>query len=100
MMGRRSRQKRERRRHGTQRNATTPLQDEAWPTQGEAFAWTYHDGLHALLPGEAPSPEMLHEMSRRYREQIRRSPLWDQMVAQFGAEEAERLLSKFCVELR
>ena len=100
MMGRRSRQKRERRRHATQRSATTPLQDEACPTQGEAFAGTDHDGLHALLPGDAPSPELLDEMSRRYREQIRQSPLWEQMVAQFGAEEAERLLSKFRVELR
>ena len=99
-MGRRSRQKRQRRRQAAQQSAAELPQDEAWPTQGEAFAWTDHDGLHALVPGEAPSPEMLDEMSLRYREQIRRSALWDQMVAQFGLEEAERLLSKFGVELR
>ena len=99
-MGRRSRQKRERRRQAALQSVTELPQDEAWPTQAEAFAWTDHDGLHALVPGESPSPESLHEMSRRYREQIRRSPLWEQMVAQFGAEEAERLLSKFRVELR
>ena len=94
-MGRRSRQKRERRRQASQQSVTELPQVEAWPTQAEAFAWTDHDGLHALSPGEAPSPELLEEMSRRYREQIRQSPLGEQMVAQFGAEEAERCSASF-----
>jgi hypothetical protein len=64
------------------------------------LAWSDHEGLHALVPGEAPSPDLLQDISRRYRDQIRQSPLWDEMVAQFGVQEAERLLSQFGIELR
>jgi len=39
-------------------------------------------------------------MSRRYQQEIRNSPLWDEMVKQLGAEEAERLLREFPVEIR
>jgi hypothetical protein len=57
-------------------------------------------GFHALVPGESPSPEDLDEASRLYQENIRNSPLWDEMVRQFGKEEAERLLLEFRVEVR
>ena len=50
--------------------------------------------------GAAPSPEALDEASRLYQQSIRNSPLWDEMVKQFGEEEAERLLLKRRVEAR
>ena len=99
-MGWRSREKRERRREAARHNSTAPSGDEAWPIETEAFAWTDHEGLHTAVPGERPSPDQLEEASRVYREKIRQSPLWDEMVAQFGPEEAERMLSQFRVELR
>jgi len=55
-------------------------------------AWLDKDGLHALVPGSEPSEAELDEMTRRYQESIRRSPLWDQMVKQFGKAKAETLL--------
>ena len=58
------------------------------------------DGLHVLLPGTPPSPETLDEMTKVYQQNIRESPLWDEMVREFGEEEAERLLMKFRVEVR
>lgn len=97
-MGRRSRMKRQRRRQAAQRSAA-PL-DEARPAQPEAVAWTDHEGLHTLVPGEAPTPEQLQEMSRVYQQKIRASPLWQQLLDEFGPEKAEELLKDFRVELR
>lgn len=64
-----------------------------------SMPWLEGDGLHALLPGSPPSQEMLDLMSEVYRDKIRRSPLWDQMVREFGVEEAERMLRKFRVKI-
>jgi len=61
--------------------------------------WLETDGLHALLPGSPPSPQMLDDMTRRYQQEIRNSPLWDEMVREYGEEETERLLKKFRVEI-
>ena len=63
-------------------------------------SWFDSDGLHALVPGVAPSPEALQEANRLYQKSIRNSPLWDDMVRQFGENEAERLLLEFRVEVR
>jgi len=71
------------------------LQSKAWD-----MPRLESDGLHALVPGSAPSPEMLDEMTRLYQQKIRKSPLWDKMVREFGAEEAERLLRSFRVEVK
>jgi len=38
-------------------------------------------------------------MSKVYQQNIRNSPLWDVMVQEFGAEEAERMLQQFQVKL-
>jgi len=59
-----------------------------------------NDGLHVFVPGSAPSSEMLDNMTRRYQQNIRESALWDEMVREFGEEEAERILRKFRVEIR
>ena len=58
-----------------------------------------HEGVHALLPGRPPSQELLDQMSKVYQQNIRKSPLWDVMVQEFGAEEAERMLQQFQVKL-
>ena len=51
--------------------------------------WLERDGLHAFVPGSAPLPEVLDDVTRRYQQEIRNSPLWDEMVREFGEEEAE-----------
>ena len=73
--------------------------------KGRAFSslplpWFDSAGLHALVPGSAPSPEALEEATKLYQQQIRNSPLWDEMIKQFGHEEAERILLQFRVEVR
>ena len=69
-------------------------------SRARAIPWLASDGLHALVPGNAPSPETLVEMTRVYQRNIRESPLWDEMVREFGEEEAERILKEFHVEIR
>lgn len=39
-------------------------------------------------------------MTRAYQLNIRKSRLWEEMVREFGEEEAERLLREFRVEIR
>src|SRR5262249_49301768 len=63
-------------------------------------SWLDADGLHAFVPGVAPSPEAPGEATKPYQKEIRNSPLWDDMVRQFGEKKAERLLLEFRVELR
>lgn len=65
-----------------------------------AASWLDGDGMHMLLPGEQPTPEMLAEMTKAYQERIRKSPLWKEMVRAYGKEVAERKLAEFRVELR
>ena len=59
-----------------------------------------NDELHAFVLGSAPSPKRLDEMTLVYQQKIRESALWDEMVREFGEEEAERLLKNFRVEIR
>ena len=36
--------------------------------------------IHALAPGEPPTQDQLDEMSRIFQEQIKKSPLWQDMI--------------------
>lgn len=69
------------------------------PTVGSPM-WLETDGVHAFIPGDGPSEGEIEEMNRRYQESIRRSPLWSQMVEQFGEKKAEELLRQCKVEVR
>jgi len=64
-------------------------------------SWFDQEGqLHCLVPMRDSSPEVLEEMTRRYRAGIRNSEIWDDMVRRFGEKKAEELLDGFRVELR
>jgi len=63
------------------------------------FSWQDGEGFHFLRPGRRPSPEQVEEMTRQYQEKIRNSPLWDQMVNNFGKEKAEELLKECRVKI-
>ena len=69
-------------------------------SKAERIPYLKRDEFHAFAPGNAPSPETLGDMTRRYQQNIRESALWDEMVREFGEEEAERILRKFRVEIR
>ena len=61
-------------------------------TSPPAWTWMNDEGIHLLAPSSAPSPAQLDEMTRRFREGIRNSPMWGEMVGKFGKEKAEELL--------
>lgn len=63
-------------------------------------SWLEEDGLHVMLPGTAPGQAETAELTKRYQENIRQSPLWEEMVQRFGIEKAEQLLREFRVEKR
>jgi len=67
---------------------------------GEASTWLDGDGLHVAGPGAAPDAATLEEMTRAYQDKIRKSPLWGQMVREYGEEKAAELLAQFRVEAR
>jgi hypothetical protein len=52
------------------------------------------EGIHLIEPGTPPSPEQLKKMTEEYQKRIRKSSMWNEMVRDFGKEEAERLLSQ------
>ena len=74
--------------------------DRRSESQPPSDVWMDGQGLHALVPGETPSQEVLDEMTRRYQQEIRNSPLWQQMVDEFGTEQAEHLLKDFRAQVR
>jgi hypothetical protein len=65
-----------------------------------APVWMEADGsMHAILPGEAPDETQLEHLSRSYQESIRNSPLWTDMVKEFGEAKAEKLLAQCRAEV-
>jgi len=58
------------------------------------------DGYHAFIAGERPSESELEKMTAEYRVNIRKSPLWKEIVRQYGDQKAEDILKECKVELR
>lgn len=81
-MGKQSRLKRERR-----EGADAPLM------------WGSEDGVHALGVGQSPTFLETAAMTEAYQQRIRRSPLWDKMVKEFGEQKATEMLKEFRVKI-
>ena len=62
--------------------------------------WLEDDGVHMAVPASILPPEALGRLTEIWQEKVRNSPLWDQVVEQFGREKAEELLKNFRAELR
>lgn len=69
------------------------------PSTAPSFFWTDNGEMHGLIPGERPSAEQIEMMTRKYQEEIRKSPLWDEMVKEYGKEKAEELLKECRVKI-
>ena len=65
-----------------------------------SISWQDTEGVHFVAPGLPQSPEKVAEMTKRYQEHIRNSPLWDQIVRDFGPEKAEELLKECQVKIK
>ncbi|NOQ23222.1 MAG: hypothetical protein GQ565_11315 [Candidatus Aegiribacteria sp.] len=58
-------------------------------------------GIHTsfLVPGEPP-PGAAEQITEEFQKRIKNSPIWKQMVDQFGEKEAERLLKQCKAEVK
>ena len=69
-------------------------------TQSPArMMWAEDDGIHTLIPGRQPSSADLEVISLNFQQNIRNSPIWKEMVNEFGKEKAEELLKQCRAEL-
>ncbi len=48
------------------------------------FTWMDEEGLHALLPGEAPPEEFFQLLTENFQKELRNSPLWQEMVCKIA----------------
>ena len=60
--------------------------------------WVDEDGMHYVGSGQAPTLEEYQRMTEEYQQRIRKSPLWKQMVEQYGKKQAEKMLKDFQVK--
>jgi hypothetical protein len=74
------------------------LQHQPAPPSAPSYSWMAPDGLHMVTPGGPLTQEDLATMTQTYQQQIRRSPMWKQMVTEFGQAKAEELLQEFQVK--
>ena len=72
---------------------------EKTPASLPTYSWMEKDGFHSLIPGTTLSSEQLENMTKVYQKNIRNSPIWDEMVKQYGKEKAEKLLKEFRVKI-
>ena len=56
-----------------------------------AFGCLDDAGVHPLFPGKQPAPELLQLLAEPFQRQLLNSPLSDEMVTEFGEQEAEEL---------
>jgi hypothetical protein len=56
-------------------------------------AWLTDDRIHMLLPG-VPTSELLEQLSRNFQEELRRSPLWTELIQKYGRERAEQIVQQ------
>jgi hypothetical protein len=84
-MGKKSRLKRERK-DGQVERADVPI-------------WIDDHGAHAIGVGQPPSVLETAAMTEAYQQRIRNSPLWDQMVKEFGEQKAAEMLKEFKVKI-
>ena len=63
-------------------------------------SWSDEEGMHVLSRGIPPSPEEQKRMTEEYQKQIKKSPMWKMMVAQYGEERAKEMLKEFQVHVK
>ena len=62
--------------------------------------WADEEGMHIISQGVKPTSSEIDQMSKEYQNQIRNSPMWDEMVNEFGKEKAEELLKECKAEIK
>ena len=69
------------------------IQSKIVPTND--FTWQDKEGVHVVSKGTPPTKEELIQLTKEYQDNIRKSPLWTEMVNTYGIEKAEEMLLQF-----
>lgn len=62
--------------------------------------WMDEQGVHAIFPGQPPDAQTLERMTEIFQRKIRESPLFDELVKQFGQSRAEEILRECQAKLQ
>ena len=62
--------------------------------------WMDEEGLHIIGKGAPPSPEEQERMTNEYQKKIKKSPMWEMMVKEYGEEKAKEMLKEFQVQVK
>jgi len=66
--------------------------------QNTSTSWLDDDGLHIVDKSSQPSNKDLERMTIEYKNKIKKSPIWGEMVREYGNEKAEEMLKEFKVQ--
>lgn len=64
------------------------------------MTWADEEGIHVISKSVKPTNVEIEQMTIDYQNQVRKSPLWDEMINEFGKEKAEELLKEFKAEVK
>ena len=56
------------------------------------------EGVNVIGKGDQPSPEELKRMTAEYQKKIKKSPIWEVMVKEYGEVKAKEMLKEFQVK--
>ncbi len=68
--------------------------------QVDGGSWIDDEGMHVVGKGNPPTPEEQEKMSKEYQKNIKRSPMWEMMVKEYGEEKANEMLKDFKVQVK
>jgi hypothetical protein len=75
------------------RSKKRKLVQKPWTAPDGDQTWIDGAALHIVTP-QAPAPEMLDLLADQIQQQLRNSPLWDELVASYGIPGAERVIQQ------
>jgi len=70
----------------------------ASPASAASYSWMAPDGVHVVAPGGPLTPAAWDHLTQTYQNQVRQSPMWKQMVQEFGKAKAAERLKEFQVK--
>ena len=84
---------------GKQKKAKAQRRAERKSKTVPGLSWHDEEGIHLIAPGEfQPGDEK--KLIENFQKQIKKSPLWGQMVGEFGEVKAAELLKQFKAQIK
>ena len=84
---------------GKQKKAKSYRRAERGAIAVPGLSWHDEEGIHLIASGEL-QPGDEKQLTENFQKQIRNSPLWGQMVSDFGERKATALLKQFKAQIK